>query len=41
LHLVMIALIAANVRGLAFGGVIINVQPGPLPIYLLMLNYDS
>ena len=33
--------LATNVQGLAFGGEIINVPPGPVPIYLLMLNYFS
>jgi hypothetical protein len=38
---VAVGKLAANVQGLAFGGGIINVAPGPLPIYKLMLNYDS
>ena len=33
LGVVSVASIAHNVQGLAFGGGIINVPPGPLPIY--------
>jgi hypothetical protein len=33
--------VACNVQGLAFGGEIIYVPPGPLPRSYFMLNYNS